>query len=62
MTKFIEEENKLLNVCVLDETSRFYNVPNSKELIEEIKQQMEKHRHVCGSIYRNPTEILKEIL
>lgn len=43
ITNFIEEENKLLNVCVIDKNSRFYSVPNSKELIEDIKNQMEVH-------------------
>lgn len=37
----VEKENKLLNVCVIDKNSRFYSVPNSKELIEDIKNQME---------------------
>lgn len=43
ITNFVEEENKLLNVCVIDKSSRFYNVPNSKELMEDIKNQMEVH-------------------
>lgn len=58
MTKFIEEENKLLNVCVLDETSRFYNVPNSKELIEEIKQQMETHIEIQKNYVINGNTVL----
>ena len=58
MTKFIEEENKLLNVCVLDETSRFYNVPNSKELIEEIKQQMETHIEIQKNCVINGNTVL----
>lgn len=41
ITNFIEEENKLLNVCVIDKSSRYYSVLNSKELIEDIKNQME---------------------
>jgi hypothetical protein len=43
ITNFVEEENKLLNICVIDKSSRFYSVPNSKELIEDIKNQMEVH-------------------
>lgn len=43
ITNFVEEDNKLLNVCVIDKSSRFYSVPNSKELIEDIKNQMEVH-------------------
>lgn len=43
ITNLVEEENKLLNVCVIDKSSRFYSVPNSKELIEDIKNQMEVH-------------------
>lgn len=58
MTEFIEEENKLLNVCVLDETSRFYNVPNSKELIEEIKQQMETHIEIQKNYVINGNIVL----
>lgn len=58
MTEFIEEENKLLNVCVLDETSRFYNVPNSKELIEEIKQQMETHIEIQKNYVINGNTVL----
>lgn len=43
ITNFVEKENRLLNVCVIDKSSRFYSVPNSKELIEDIKNQMEVH-------------------
>lgn len=39
----LEKENILLNVCVIDKNSRFYSVPNSKELIKDIKNQMEVH-------------------
>lgn len=40
---FIEKENKLLNVCVIDKNSRFYSALNSKKLIQDIKNQMEVH-------------------